>query len=174
MKRFAPFLIVLALAAALASCGGKGGGEESAASSASTPSGSAGSSGSTASGSSVVAAVSKYDSGPRAGVAPVIEDQAEKGEKLFTSKGCSACHAFGRRLTCPDLQGVSMRRTAVWMENQILHPDVMVKTDPISHGLFAQYALQMPNQGLTPEEARAVIEYFKEKDHKAGLIPGGR
>ena len=104
----------------------------------------------------------------------MIEDQAEKGEKLFTSKGCSACHAFGRRLTCPDLRGVSMRRTAVWMENQILHPDVMVKEDPISHGLFAQYALQMPNQGLTPDEARAVIEYFKEQDHEAGLTPGGR
>lgn len=171
MKRFASFLLVLALAAGLASCGGKSGGEESAAS---TPSASATSSATTASGSGAVAAVSQYDAGPRAGVVPVIEDQAEKGEKLFTSKGCSACHAFGRRLTCPDLQGVSMRRTAVWMENQILHPDVMVKTDPISHGLFAQYALQMPNQGLTPEEARAVIEYFKEQDHKAGLIPGGR
>ena len=170
MKRFASFLLVLALAAGLASCGGKGGGEESAAS---PPTGSASSSGTTASGSGTVAAVSQYDAGPRAGVAPVIEDQAEKGEKLFTSKGCSACHAFGRRLTCPDLRGVSMRRTAVWMENQILHPDVMVKQDPISHGLFAQYALQMPNQGLTPDEARAVIEYFKEQDHKAGLTPGG-
>ena len=27
-------------------------------------------------------------------------------------------------------------------ENQILHPEVMVKQDPISHGLFAQYSLR--------------------------------
>jgi hypothetical protein len=29
-------------------------------------------------------------------------------------------------------------------------------------------ALQMPNQGLTPEEARAVIEFLKHQDHEAG------
>lgn len=172
MKRCALLMVVLALAAALASCGGKSGGSDESA--ASVSNGSSGSSATTASPAGGVAAASKYDGGPRAGTIPVIEDQAEKGEKLFTSKGCSACHAFGRRLTCPDLRGVSMRRTAVWMENQILHPDVMVKEDPISHGLFAQYALQMPNQGLTPDEARAVIEYFKEQDHEAGLTPGGR
>ena len=51
------------------------------------------------------------------------------------------------------------------MENQILHPDVMVKTDPISHALFAQFALQMPNQGLTPDQAKQVIEYLKKRDH---------
>ena len=174
MKRFAPLLLALVFAGALSSCGAKSGGDESASSTSSGSSGSTGSSATSTGPSGGVAAVSKYDAGPRAGVAPVIEDQAEKGEKLFTSKGCSACHAFGRRLTCPDLRGVTMRRTAVWMENQILHPDVMVKQDPISHGLFAQYALQMPNQGLTPEEARSVIEYFKEQDHEAGLAPGGR
>ena len=59
-----------------------------------------------------------------------------------------------------------MRRTAAWMEQQILHPDLMVKQDPISRQLFAQFALQMPNQGLTPDEARAVIEYFKHRDHE--------
>lgn len=174
MKRFAPFLLVLVFAGSLASCGAKSGGDESGASNSSgSSSGSSGSSATSSSATGGVAAVSKYDAGPRAGTTPRNEDLAEKGEKLFTSKGCSACHAFGRRLTCPDLQGVSMRRTAVWMENQILHPDVMVKEDPISHGLFAQYALQMPNQGLTPDEAHAVIEYFKHKDHEAGLTPGG-
>jgi cytochrome c551/c552 len=112
-------------------------------------------------------AVSAYDSGPRAGESPVDEALAEKGEKLFQTKGCTACHAFGKRVTGPDLAGVTMRRTAVWMENQILHPEKMVKEDPISHELFAQYALQMPNQKVQPEEAKAIIEYFKEKDHEA-------
>jgi hypothetical protein len=64
-----------------------------------------------------------------------------------------------------------MRRTAAWMESQILHPDLMVKQDPTAHALFAQYALQMPKQGLTPDEARSVIEFFKYKDHEAGEAP---
>ena len=118
--------------------------------------------------STATASVSQLDQGPRAGEQPVNEERAEAGEKLFKDKGCSACHTFGKKLTGPDLQGVSMRRTAAWLENQILHPDQMVKNDPIARQLFAQHMLQMPNQGLTADEARAVIEYFKEQDHEAG------
>ena len=117
--------------------------------------------------SAAVASVSKYDQGPRAGEAEADEDLAEQGEKLFQLKGCSACHAFGTKSAGPDLAGVSMRRTAAWMENQILHPEVMVKEDPISRQMFGQFALQMPNQGLTQDEARAVIEYFKHQDQEA-------
>jgi cytochrome c551/c552 len=115
-----------------------------------------------------LAAVSQYDGGPRAFETTGNEEMAEHGKTLFQTKGCSACHTFGKRSTGPDLAGVSQRRTAAWMEHQILHPDVMVKQDPISHGLFAQFALQMPNQGLTSDEAKAVIEYFKHRDHEAG------
>jgi len=48
---------------------------------------------------------------------------------------------------------------------------VMTKEDPISHQLLATYATQMPNQRLTPQEARAVIEYFKQQDQ--GAANGG-
>jgi mono/diheme cytochrome c family protein len=116
--------------------------------------------------------VSRLDAGPRAGEAAVEEAQAKLGEALFQTKGCSACHGFGRRISCPDLQGVSMRRTASWMENQILHPEKMTKEDPIARQLFAQFSLQMPNQGLTPEEARNVIEFLKHKDHESAEAKG--
>jgi len=164
MKRMMMLVALLILGSALASCGGPsteqsstGGGSD--AKSAATSGASSGSS---------VAAVSKYDSGPRAGESPADEALARTGEELFKNKGCSACHAFGKRVTGPDLAGVSMRRTSAWIENQILHPEVMVKEDPIARGLFAQFALQMPNQGVKPEEARALIEYFKHTDHEAG------
>jgi hypothetical protein len=42
----------------------------------------------------------------------------------------------------------------------------MTKQDPIARQLFAQFSLQMPNQGLKPEEARAVIEFLKHKNHE--------
>jgi mono/diheme cytochrome c family protein len=145
-----PVILVLLLIA-IAGCQAKG----------STPGGSATPSSATS------ATVSKYDSGPRAGEQPIDETLAKTGEQLFKDKGCSACHAFGTRLSGPDLAGVSMRRTAQWMENQILHPDVMVKEDPISRQLMATHALQMPNQGLTAEQAKSVIEYLKHRDHEA-------
>ena len=120
-----------------------------------------------------VPAVSRYDSGPRAGATPANEELAEQGGKLFQTKGCSACHTFGKKMSGPDLQGVTVRRTALWMENQILHPEVMTKEDPISKKLLGEMMLQMPNQGLKPEEARAVIEFLKHKDREAGLKPAG-
>jgi mono/diheme cytochrome c family protein len=145
-----------------AGCGGKQSGSEPAASNtASAPA-------SSATGTTTMPAVSPYDSGPRAAESPVDKEKAEQGEKLFQTKGCSACHAFGKKVTGPDLAGVTQRRTAIWMENQILHPEVMTKQDPIAHDLFAKYSLQMPNQKLTEDEARAVIEYFKHKDKEAG------
>src|SRR5262245_14315463 len=64
--------------------------------------------------SSGAASVSKFDAGPRAGETPANEALAERGEKLFQTKGCSACHTFGKRGTGPDLAGVTMRRTAQW------------------------------------------------------------
>lgn len=156
-------VLVLALPLLLSGCGGSG------TSSSSSSSASSGASAPASGGA--VATVSKYDSGPRAGESPVDEALAEQGEKLFQNKGCSACHTWGKKMSGPDLHGVTMRRTALWMENQILHPEVMTKEDPISRKLFGEMALQMPNQGLKPEEARAVIEYLKHKDHEAGATP---
>jgi mono/diheme cytochrome c family protein len=119
------------------------------------------------SGGSGQASESKYDKGPRAAEQPIDESLVAQGEQLFQTKGCSACHGFGRRISCPDLQEVPMQRTAEWMENQILHPEVMTKEDPIAHQLLAQYSLQMPNQQLTQPEAHAVIEFIKHKNHEA-------
>ncbi|MEK7347872.1 MAG: c-type cytochrome [Candidatus Eisenbacteria bacterium] len=110
---------------------------------------------------------SPLDVGPRAGDSPVAAALAIKGEALFKAKGCTACHAYGKRLTGPDLKGVTRRRTAQWMESQILHPEVMIKQDPIARALFAEYNLQMANQGLVPDEAKSVIEYFKKLDDEA-------
>jgi len=149
---FLPSLLLIA-ATALAGCGGKSG--DSAATSAATASGPG----------------SKYDSGPRAAEEPLDQALAETGEQLFKDKGCSACHTFGRKLTGPDLAGVSQRRTARWIERQILHPDLMTKEDPTAKKLLAEFMLQMPNQGLNPGEARAIVEYFKHQDHEAAGSP---
>ena len=143
--------VLSALILVLAGCGGSSGGAGAKSSGAAAKSG------------------SKYDGGPRAGEKEADDELAEKGEALFSSKGCTACHTHGRKLTGPDLAGVSMRRTQEWMEHQILDPGRMVQEDPISRELMAKHALAMPNQGLTPDEAKAVIEFLKHHDQEAGL-----
>ncbi len=165
MSRHVHVVLALTLLAAAAGCGGKSAEQAG-------TTGSSGAPAPAASASGGVAAVSQYDAGPRAAQDPRDESKVAQGKALFSSKGCSACHAFGKRITGPDLAGVTHRRTAAWIEHQILHPEVMTKTDPISHQLFGQFMLQMPNQGLTPDEARAVLEFFKHTDHEAGESSG--
>jgi len=167
MRRIATGLLLLTTSIFTAfGCGGGGGSDQSAGTTpASTPT--------PAPPETVSAAplptTSKYDDGPRAGEAAVNAALATSGEKLFQTKGCVVCHGFGKKVTCPDLVGVSMRRTAQWMEQQILHPEVMVKEDKISAELKTQYPLPMTNQGLKPDEAKAVIEFLKRKDREAGV-----
>src|ERR671918_730371 len=45
----------------------------------------------------------------------VDENLAKRGKSLFTSRGCNACHAFGKKLAGPDLVGATERRDATWM-----------------------------------------------------------
>jgi cytochrome c551/c552 len=117
------------------------------------------------------ASASLFDVGPRASEAPVDEALAEVGEGLFKSKTCSTCHGFGVRITGPDLNGVTQRRSATWMEQQMLHPEVMTKQDPIARELLGKYAVQMPNLMLKPEEVKALIEFLKHKDKELSPAP---
>ncbi len=105
-------------------------------------------------------------------VSPINHELAEKGEEAFKSKGCSACHTIGKgKLTGPDLAGVTQRRKLEWIQNQILHPEEMLEKDPIAKELLATYLIRMPNQGVTPGEAQAIIMYLREKDSEAKVVP---
>jgi mono/diheme cytochrome c family protein len=93
---------------------------------------------------------------------PVDEAVAEKGEKIFEEK-CSACHKLGERYVGPPLGDVTRRRSLAYVMNMILNPDGMYTRHPEAKKLLAEYLTQMPNQGLTQEEARAVVEHLREE-----------
>lgn len=98
---------------------------------------------------------------------PVDEALAERGETLFQSKGCIACHTFGGgRLTGPDLAGVTERRSFEWIYHQIMSPDSMTANDPVARQLMAEYMTQMPNLALQPEEVLALYEYLREQEEE--------
>lgn len=117
--------------------------------------------------SSSSATSSNLDDGPRAAEEPVNEAMAAHGEKLFQTRVCATCHGFGKKITCPDLDAVTQRRTARWIQSQILHPEIMTKQDSTARQLFAQYKLQMPNQNLAPADAQALLEFLKHKNRES-------
>ncbi len=92
---------------------------------------------------------------------------ARQGEEIF-NQICVACHRMDQRLVGPPLRGVTERRRPEWIMNMILNPEQMIKEDPIAKQLFAEYMTPMPQQNLTEEQARAILEYFRAVDK--GLI----
>jgi mono/diheme cytochrome c family protein len=93
---------------------------------------------------------------------PIDKALAETGEHTFEAK-CSGCHKLDERYVGPPLRDVTVRRTPTYVMNMILNPDGMYTRHPEARALLAQYATQMPNLHLTQDEARAIVEYFREK-----------
>ena len=104
------------------------------------------------------------------GVGPISEvelasvvDKAlvENGEDLYAQK-CTACHKIGERFIGPPPNGILNRRTPEWVMNMILNPEGMLKSDALAKDLFMEFnGAPMANQGLTQQEARAILEYFR-------------
>lgn len=89
---------------------------------------------------------------------------ATKGAELFKNM-CSACHKMDKKFIGPALAGVTERRTPEWIMNMILNPEEMIKEDPIAKKLLIESNMaMMANQGLSEEEARAILEYFRQFD----------
>src|SRR4051812_42754420 len=79
------------------------------------------------------------------------------------ARKCSSCHTFGRGvLVGPDLKGATDRHNRQWLTAWITSSETLIKTgDPAATALFARFKSQrMPDQGLTPSELSALIDYL--------------
>jgi hypothetical protein len=65
------------------------------------------------------------------------------------------------RYVGPPLRDVLRRRSATFVMNMILDPEAMYTRHPEVKQLLGEYMTQMPDQQLTPEDARAVVEYLR-------------
>lgn len=92
-----------------------------------------------------------------------IDDaMAKKGETLFTSKGCNACHNPTMKIVGPALEGIFEKRNAAWVMNMIMNPEKMLKEDPDAKALLEEFNnIPMTNQNVSEAEARALVEYFR-------------
>lgn len=87
------------------------------------------------------------------------------GQKIFQEK-CSACHKIGERYVGPDLKGVTQRRSPEWILNMILNPQEMTQKDPTAQELLGTYMTQMTFQNVSQDDARAILEFFRQNDSK--------
>lgn len=98
--------------------------------------------------------VSAFDSG-----------MAEKGKGISEVK-CTSCHKVDtdEKLVGPGWKGVTSKHTPYWIMNFITNPDPMIDVDPELQTQLELCLVRMPNQGLSDDEAREILEYMREID----------
>lgn len=122
--------------------------------------------------SAAAAFAQQDDTGLPKGIGPIhaltlpdgVDDAlAAEGLATFTTY-CSACHKFGERYVGPDLAGVTERRAPEWIMNLILNTNEMIFDDETAYDLLAEYMTPMPQLGLSEEQVRGILEYFRQVD----------
>lgn len=89
---------------------------------------------------------------------------ATKGEEVAGVK-CTSCHKMtDEKLVGPGWKGVTERRKPEWIMNFITNPDPMIDKDPEVQAQLEICLVRMPNQGISDDEARGVLEYMRKND----------
>lgn len=93
---------------------------------------------------------------------PTIDQaMAAKGKEVYDQM-CLACHRIGKKFIGPAPNGILERRSPEWVMNMILNPEVMVREDPLAKELLMEFnGSPMSNQGLSEDQTRAILEYFR-------------
>lgn len=90
--------------------------------------------------------------------------KATAGETASGVK-CGSCHKYtDEKLVGPGWKGVTIRRTPEWIMNFITNPDPMLDKDPEAQAMLELCLVRMPNQSLTDEEARQLLEFMRKND----------
>jgi hypothetical protein len=96
--------------------------------------------------------------------AKVDAAMAESGDQIQGVK-CSSCHKLtDERLVGPGWQGVTQRRKPEWIMNFITNPDPMIDKDPEVQSQLELCLVRMPNQSLTDDDARHILEFMRKND----------
>jgi nitrite reductase (NO-forming) len=90
--------------------------------------------------------------------------QAVAGKLAFESK-CLACHSIGGGDKLgPDLLGTTQRHDDGWLTRWLKSPAQMMKTDAKAKAMLEKWKVPMPDQGLSDEEIKQYLAYFKWAD----------
>jgi len=85
----------------------------------------------------------------------------EKGKTTYDVK-CQACHSLGEnRVVGPGWKGLTTKREPAWIMNMIVHTEAMLETDEEAQKMLEECLVRMPNQNLTQDDAREVLEYMR-------------
>jgi len=95
---------------------------------------------------------------------PLNPEMVEQGKVIYDMK-CAACHKLtDQRVVGPGWAGVTERRKPEWIMNMVMNVEVMLAEDPTAQKLLEECLTRMPNQNISREDSRALLEYMYFND----------
>ncbi len=95
---------------------------------------------------------------------PLNQEWVANGKGIYELK-CQACHKLNdERLVGPGWKGVTTKREPHWIMNMITNVDMMLEKDPEAQKLLEQCLVRMPNQNISKDESRQILEFMRQND----------
>lgn len=95
---------------------------------------------------------------------PLNEKWVSNGKAIYELK-CLACHRLtDEKLVGPGWKDVTKTRNPVWIMNMIINVDMMLETDAEAQKLLELCLVRMPNQNITTDDARQIVEFMRSND----------
>ncbi len=98
-------------------------------------------------------------------IAAVLDaNMAAAGEKVATVK-CLSCHKLtDEKLVGPGWKGATSRHSPEWIMNFVTNTDEMLDKDPKAQAQLEICLVRMPNQNVSDEDARSLLEFMRKND----------
>lgn len=95
---------------------------------------------------------------------PLNAEWITAGSAIYEMK-CQSCHRLDAdRVVGPGWKDVTKTRKPEWIMNMITNVDVMLETDDEAQKLLEQCLIRMPNQNISFDEARQLLEFMRKND----------
>jgi cytochrome c551/c552 len=97
---------------------------------------------------------------------PVDQKMVTLGKSVYELK-CASCHKLtDEKLVGPGWKGVTDRRSPEWIMNFVTNTEEMLEKNQEAKNLYEVCLVKMPNQNLSGEDARSVLEFQRNNDGK--------
>ncbi len=95
---------------------------------------------------------------------PLDEKMIATGKGIFDMK-CGSCHKLtDEKLVGPGWKGVTERRKPEWIMNFVTNTEEMLEKNATAKSLYEVCLVKMPNQNLTDDDARGILEFMRKND----------
>ena len=97
---------------------------------------------------------------------PLDQNMVTAGKAIYDLK-CGSCHKITEeKLVGPGWKGVTDRRTPEWIMNFVTNTEEMLEKNQQAKNLYEICLVKMPNQNLSDDDARHMLEFMRNNDGK--------